>query len=120
MSFNQIPIFDISEILEIENEKLNKKARQEYLEKRLKEKEEGGGLLNPRVTDARIKAPFSHTSAIASDIKIWNSMFKQTSAISVNSLQELADLTLAFSKSDHLPQSKRIAIMSFSTIAFLL
>ncbi|MHA1377121.1 MAG: CoA-binding protein [Candidatus Helarchaeota archaeon] len=71
-------------------------------------------ILKGGVTDVGKQAAMSHTSAIASDIRVWNSIFRQTSAISVDSLREMADLALAFSKSKFLPSTKKIAIMSFS------
>jgi len=71
-------------------------------------------ILKGGMSDVGRRAAQSHTSAIASNINIFNSIFKQSSAIKVDSLQEMADLALAFNKSEFLPKSKRIAIMSFS------
>ncbi|MFX1452560.1 MAG: hypothetical protein ACFFCM_17110, partial [Promethearchaeota archaeon] len=71
-------------------------------------------ILKGGVSDVGKRAAMSHTGSIASDFNIWNSIFKQTSAISVESIIEWADLALAFTYSDILPKSKKIAIMSFS------
>ncbi|MFX0138966.1 MAG: CoA-binding protein, partial [Candidatus Hodarchaeota archaeon] len=71
-------------------------------------------ILKGGVSEVGKRAAKSHTGSIASDINVWNSIFKQTSAIPVESLTELADLALAFSYTDILPKSKRTAIVSFS------
>lgn len=71
-------------------------------------------ILKGGLSEVGKRAAMSHTGSIASDLNVWNSIFKQTSAISVESLTELADLALAFSYTDFLPKTKRTAIMSFS------
>lgn len=49
-----------------------------------------GGL-----TEAGARAVSSHTGSMAGGQKIWQAFFKQSGAISVDSLEEMADMTLA-------------------------
>ncbi len=48
-----------------------------------------GGL-----TSAGARAAISHTGSLAGDRKIWDAFFKQTGAIRVNSIDEMAEVTL--------------------------
>ena len=50
-----------------------------------------GGL-----TDAGARAVSSHTGSMAGGQKIWQAFFRQSGAISVDSLEEMADVTMAF------------------------
>lgn len=71
-------------------------------------------ILKGGVSQVGKRAVQSHTGSIAGKTEIWNSIFKQTPSIPVDSLDEMADLVLAFTYSPFLPQSNRIAIISFS------
>jgi acyl-CoA synthetase (NDP forming) len=50
-----------------------------------------GGL-----TEAGARAVSSHTGSLAGGLKIWRAFFRQSGAVSVDSLEEMADVTLAF------------------------
>jgi acyl-CoA synthetase (NDP forming) len=50
-----------------------------------------GGL-----TEAGARAVSSHTGSLAGGRKIWQAFFRQTGAVAVESLEEMADVTLAF------------------------
>jgi acyl-CoA synthetase (NDP forming) len=57
-----------------------------------------GGL-----TEGGARAVKSHTASLSGRAQVWDAVFKQTNAISVDSLDELLDVTLAFL---HLPAIK--------------
>jgi acyl-CoA synthetase (NDP forming) len=59
------------------------------------------------------KAAMSHTGSIAGDAAIWNAVFKQSGCISVDSLEELLDTTIAL-RSPVLPKSTKIGVLSAS------
>ena len=42
------------------------------------------------------RAAISHTGSLAGSLAVWNSFFKQTGAVPVNSLDELTDVTMTF------------------------
>jgi acyl-CoA synthetase (NDP forming) len=42
------------------------------------------------------RAAFSHTGSLAGSKKVWDSFFKQTGAVQVSTLDELADVTMTF------------------------
>lgn len=50
-----------------------------------------GGL-----TSSGARAAISHTSSLTGDRKIWAAFFKQTGAIEVSSIEEMAEVTMAF------------------------
>ncbi|MFX1298364.1 MAG: CoA-binding protein, partial [Promethearchaeota archaeon] len=52
-------------------------------------------LLRGGVTDQGKKAAASHTGTLAVDNRIWRTLYKQTSALEVNSYEELIDSTIA-------------------------
>lgn len=54
-------------------------------------------LLKGGLTDSGARAVASHTGSMAGGEKIWNALYKQTGAIRVDSLEEMADVMLAFS-----------------------
>lgn len=47
-------------------------------------------------TEGGARAVVSHTGSLAGKPEIWDAFFKQTGAVSVSSLDELADITMAF------------------------
>ena len=64
-----------------------------------------GGL-----TDSGARAVASHTGSMAGGEKIWKAFFRQSGAVSVDSLEEMADVTMAF---HHLQQAsgKRTSVL---------
>ena len=48
------------------------------------------------LTDAGARAVHSHTASLAGEEAIWEALFRQTAALRVNSLEEMADATVAF------------------------
>lgn len=48
------------------------------------------------LTNAGAKAVHSHTASLAGEEAIWEAVFRQTAALRVNSLEEMADATVAF------------------------
>ena len=65
-------------------------------------------------TDDGLRAAFSHTGAIASDLRLWHSMAKQTGAILVKDNEEfwnaIKTFDLLFPK--HIPQGRNIGIIT--------
>ncbi len=59
-------------------------------------------ILKGGLTDSGARAAASHTGAMAGDKQIWNAFFKQTGAIAVHSLDEMAEITYCFLKLDPL------------------
>ncbi len=55
-------------------------------------------ILKGGLTDSGARAAASHTGSMAGDKKIWDTFFRQTNAMQVNTLQELAELTTCFLK----------------------
>ena len=55
-------------------------------------------ILKGGLTDSGARAAASHTGAMAGDKKIWDTFFKQTGAIRVYSLDEMAETTYCFLK----------------------
>jgi acyl-CoA synthetase (NDP forming) len=53
-------------------------------------------LLKGGISELGKRAASSHTGSMASDDKIWNSIFKQTNAIPIISLEELLDTAVLF------------------------
>ena len=61
------------------------------------------------------RAAASHTGTIASDDRIWDSVYKQTSALKVDSFDELVDTTMAFNYCKNLyPTSKTLILIGWS------
>lgn len=67
-------------------------------------------LLKGGLTDAGARAVASHTGSMAGGEKIWNAFYRQTGAIKVDSLEQMADVLLAFR---HLGETKgpRVAVI---------
>ncbi len=57
----------------------------------------------------------SHTGTIASDDRVWEAVYKQTSALKVESFEELIDTTMAFNYCKNLyPKYKSIVLIGWS------
>ena len=69
-------------------------------------------LLKAGRTEAGWRASASHTGALATKDATWNSLFKQTGAIRVDSMEELIDTVVAFL---HMPtpKNRRTALIGF-------
>jgi len=65
-----------------------------------------GGL-----TNAGARAAISHTASLAGDRKIWNAFFKQTGAIEVGSIDEMAEVTMTLLRLKPL-LGKRAAVLA--------
>lgn len=65
-----------------------------------------GGL-----TNAGARAAVSHTSSLAGDKQIWEAFFKQTGAIAVHSIEEMAEVTMTFLRLKPSP-GKRAAVLA--------
>lgn len=67
-------------------------------------------ILKGGLTESGARAVSSHTGSMAGGEKIWNAVFKQSGAVRVNSLEEMAEATLAFL---HLGESlgRRVAVI---------
>ncbi|MBN1665056.1 MAG: acetate--CoA ligase family protein [Deltaproteobacteria bacterium] len=53
-------------------------------------------LLKGGLTESGARAVASHTGSMAGGEKIWNALYRQTGAIRVDSLEQMADVALAF------------------------
>lgn len=64
------------------------------------------------LTESGARAVSSHTGSLAGGEKIWNAFFRQTGAVPVESLEEMADVTQAF---HHLGKvrGRRVAVLGF-------
>ena len=65
-----------------------------------------GGL-----TETGAQAALAHTGAMTGSRRVWETMFKQAGIISVNSIEEVVDCSLAFYWFP-LPKGKKVAILS--------
>ena len=67
-------------------------------------------ILKGGLTDSGSRAVASHTGSLAGGARVWDAFFKQTGAVPVGSLEEIADVVLAFL---HLApfDGRRVAIM---------
>jgi acyl-CoA synthetase (NDP forming) len=65
-----------------------------------------GGL-----TTAGARAAASHTSSLAGNKQIWETFFKQTGAIAVHSIEEMAEVTMTFLRLKPSP-NKRAAVLA--------
>ena len=67
-------------------------------------------ILKGGLTESGARAVASHTGSLAGGENVWNAFFKQSGAVRVTSLEEMADVALAFL---HLspPQGRRVAIV---------
>ena len=63
------------------------------------------------ISEVGARAAASHTGALAGSEKVWDAFFKQTGAIRVNSLDELADVAMTLSYMNPPPQSRRVGVM---------
>jgi acyl-CoA synthetase (NDP forming) len=63
------------------------------------------------LTRAGARAVYSHTASLAGEEAVWNALFKQTAAVPVSGLDEMADTVLALL---HLPAStgRRVGVVS--------
>ena len=66
-----------------------------------------GGL-----TEAGARAVSSHTGSLAGGLKIWRAFFRQSGAVPVDSLEEMADVTLAFHHLGKTP-GRRATVLGF-------
>ncbi|TFG05993.1 MAG: hypothetical protein EU536_00185 [Promethearchaeota archaeon] len=72
-------------------------------------------ILRGGQTSVGARAAASHTGSIAGSNALWNSIFRQTGAIPVNSFEELVDTLIAFNSNlRHLPKSNRVGLLSVS------
>ncbi|NVM56161.1 MAG: CoA-binding protein [Candidatus Helarchaeota archaeon] len=72
-------------------------------------------ILRGGVSDRGKIAAASHTGTIATDDRIWESIYKQTSALKVNTYEELIDSTMAFYYcKELLPKMKSIVLVTWS------
>jgi acyl-CoA synthetase (NDP forming) len=53
-------------------------------------------MMKGGMTESGARAVSSHTGSLAGGTKIWEAFFRQSGAVSVNSLEEMADVILAF------------------------
>jgi len=65
-----------------------------------------GGL-----TSAGARAAASHTGSLAGEKQIWGAFFKQTGAIEVHSIEEMAEVTMTFLRLEPSPR-KRAAVLA--------
>jgi acyl-CoA synthetase (NDP forming) len=68
-------------------------------------------LLKAGLSRAGRRAASSHTGSLGGEKTVWNAFFKQSGAISVDSLEDLIDATIAF-KCGLRPHGPRVAILS--------
>jgi len=61
-------------------------------------------------SDLGVRAASSHTGTLAGNLDAWDSFFKQTGAVPVNSLDELTDVTMTFLHMTTLP-GRRIGLL---------
>jgi len=67
-------------------------------------------ILKAGLTEGGAGAAASHTASLAGSKSIWDAFFKQTGAISVNTLEEIADVILALLHM-HYPKGRRVGIV---------
>lgn len=67
-------------------------------------------ILKGGLTKSGARAVSSHTGSMAGGEKIWNAVFKQSGAVRVNSLEEMAEVTLAFLNLDK-SEGRRVAVI---------
>ncbi|MHA1232139.1 MAG: CoA-binding protein [Candidatus Helarchaeota archaeon] len=91
------------------------KSEGRYLLKILKNLKKPALILRGGVSEQGKRAVSSHTGTIASDSKIWDSIFKQTPAIKINTYEELIDSTIAFYYCKNIcPTVKSILLITWS------
>jgi len=72
-------------------------------------------ILRGGQTDVGARAAASHTGSLAGSNELWNSIFRQTGAIPVNSFEELVETLIMFNfNHKHLPKSNRVGLLSVS------
>lgn len=64
-----------------------------------------GGL-----TNIGARAAASHTGSLAGDKQIWEAFFKQTGAIAVHSIEEMAEVTMTFLRLEPLPGKRAVVL----------
>ena len=64
------------------------------------------------LTESGARAVSSHTGSLAGGEKIWKAFFRQTGAVRVESLEEMADVTQAFYRVGKV-KGKRVAVLGF-------
>ncbi|MDP2953872.1 MAG: CoA-binding protein [Chloroflexota bacterium] len=67
-------------------------------------------LLKGGITEAGTRAVASHTGSLAGSDRVWEALCRQTGALAVRSLEEMADLAVAFLFLPP-PQGRRLAVM---------
>ena len=67
-------------------------------------------IMKGGLTESGTRAVASHTGSLAGWEHVWGAFFKQSGAVQVTSLQEIADVTLAFLHL-HSPRGRRVAIV---------
>lgn len=64
------------------------------------------------LTESGARAVASHTGSLAGGEKIWNAFFRQSGAVSVESLEEMADVTQAFHRLGKV-RGRKTAVLGF-------
>lgn len=64
------------------------------------------------LTESGARAVASHTGSLAGGEKIWNAFFRQSGAVSVESLEEMADVTQAFHRLGRV-HGRKTAVLGF-------
>ncbi|HPI52889.1 MAG TPA: CoA-binding protein, partial [Smithellaceae bacterium] len=64
------------------------------------------------LTESGARAVSSHTGSLAGGEKIWQAFFRQTGAVRVESLEEMADVAQAFHRAGKV-KGKRVAVLGF-------
>ncbi|PKN70096.1 MAG: CoA-binding protein [Deltaproteobacteria bacterium HGW-Deltaproteobacteria-12] len=67
-------------------------------------------ILKGGLTESGARAVSSHTGSMAGGEKIWDAVFRQSGAVKVNSLEEMAEVTLAFLNLREF-QGRRVAVI---------
>ncbi len=67
-------------------------------------------ILKAGLTESGARAVSSHTGSMAGGEKIWNAVFKQSGAVRVSSLEEMANVAAAFSYSGR-SDGRRVAVI---------
>ena len=67
-------------------------------------------ILKAGLTESGARAVSSHTGSMAGGEKIWNAVFKQSGAVRVNSLEEMANVAAAFIYADK-SEGRRVAVI---------
>ncbi len=72
-------------------------------------------ILRGGQTEIGARAAASHTGSLSGSNELWNSIFRQTGAIPVNSFEELVETLIMFNfNHKHLPKSNKVGLLSVS------